>query len=384
MKLTKQYLCKLIREEYKKLTESVIKDIKPGKESGFAKGAIGNYYNITLSDGSIVEASDDELLERFEEYRNEGPMDIRSLTKLLLNKEWEDLDEVVTARETKVNEVSPSRVRYKVGDYVELRTGKDKGRKGKIVNYDKFSGNKQKFEIYWYDTKSRESWFLPTDLNKLDEKPNINKIKRKPDMNVEIIHLDSIALKKIFDVLDSFKIKYDYDKQHNTLHIDNYLNKITEKGLKQLYDLGLYDKNKVKIVDEVVTARETKVNEEYKIGDKVKLDDNGKTRIYTVTKPGLRHPTERLKDGEVYLTAPGTIGFDVDIEWLKKNQIKDDEEIEEISTTAGVAGYNTPYAFTKAKGDKEADKDSRAMKAMKKWGYTTMDTKNKRFTIKQK
>lgn len=71
---------------------------------------------------------------------------------------------------------------------------------------------------------------------------------------------------------------------------------------------------------------------DFKIGDKVKLEDgydkNGKPviREYTVTKPGLRRAGEYLKQGEVYLTSPGTIGFDVTIDWLKQNKKEEKEE----------------------------------------------------------
>lgn len=60
-----------------------------------------------------------------------------------------------------------------------------------------------------------------------------------------------------------------------------------------------------------------------KIGDKIKLDDDGVIRTYTVTKPGMRHPSERLKENEVYLTSPGVMGFDASIDWVNQNMIHD-------------------------------------------------------------
>ena len=64
------------------------------------------------------------------------------------------------------------------------------------------------------------------------------------------------------------------------------------------------------------------------IGDKVKLQDGYDKnctpvyRVYTVTKPGMRRSEDSLKEGELYLTSPGTIGFDVSEKWLSENAIK--------------------------------------------------------------
>ncbi len=63
------------------------------------------------------------------------------------------------------------------------------------------------------------------------------------------------------------------------------------------------------------------IAEEFKIGDKVQLDDDGKVRTYTITKPGMRKGNERVKEEEFYLTSPGTIGFDATADWIRKNQI---------------------------------------------------------------
>ena len=63
------------------------------------------------------------------------------------------------------------------------------------------------------------------------------------------------------------------------------------------------------------------IAEEFKVGDKVQLDDDGKVRTYTITKPGMRKGNERAKEGEFYLTSPGAIGFDASADWIKKNQI---------------------------------------------------------------
>lgn len=71
-----------------------------------------------------------------------------------------------------------------------------------------------------------------------------------------------------------------------------------------------------------------KEKESFKIGDKVKLygyDKEGRVVVdeYTISKPGMRASGDRLKDNELYLTAPGEIGFDVSIDWLNKNAIRD-------------------------------------------------------------
>ena len=47
------------------------------------------------------------------------------------------------------------------------------------------------------------------------------------------------------------------------------------------------------------------------------------------------------------------------------------EVIEELSTTAGVAGYQTPYAFSKG------NKKNRATKQAEKLGYKTVKQKKK-------
>ena len=69
-------------------------------------------------------------------------------------------------------------------------------------------------------------------------------------------------------------------------------------------------------------------NQNYKVGDKVKLNDGfdkeGKPviREYTISKPSsIRRNEDRLNDEEFYLTSPGTIGFDVSKKWLSENAI---------------------------------------------------------------
>lgn len=77
--------------------------------------------------------------------------------------------------------------------------------------------------------------------------------------------------------------------------------------------------------DEEVGLRK-KEESKLKVGDKVKLEDgfdkDGKPviREYTISKPGMRGSGNRLKEGEYYLTSPGTMGFDVTEEWLSENK----------------------------------------------------------------
>ena len=52
------------------------------------------------------------------------------------------------------------------------------------------------------------------------------------------------------------------------------------------------------------------------------------------------------------------------------------EVIEELSTTAGVAGYQTPYAFSKS------NKKNRATKQAEKLGYKTVKQKKRPYNTK--
>ena len=52
------------------------------------------------------------------------------------------------------------------------------------------------------------------------------------------------------------------------------------------------------------------------------------------------------------------------------------EVIEELSTTAGVAGYMTPYAFSKG------NKKNRATKQAEKLGYKTVKQKKRPYNTK--
>lgn len=47
------------------------------------------------------------------------------------------------------------------------------------------------------------------------------------------------------------------------------------------------------------------------------------------------------------------------------------EQLSEMSTTAGVAGYSTPFAFSKS------DRDNLATKFLKKMGWKTVERPNR-------
>jgi hypothetical protein len=83
---------------------------------------------------------------------------------------------------------------------------------------------------------------------------------------------------------------------------------------------------KAEFVNEATTAL---------IGTKYKCLEKGADygKIYTVTKAGMRKRSEALKENEVYLTSPGTIGFDVDVnsDYFKANFEMINESVNESS-----------------------------------------------------
>lgn len=84
-----QLLAGLITEsEYQEsLINPTIVKIEPGRDTGMEFGAIGSSYKITLSDGSVVDSNDDDLLDRYEEVRS-GRKSIEQLNTILVGKEW--------------------------------------------------------------------------------------------------------------------------------------------------------------------------------------------------------------------------------------------------------------------------------------------------------
>jgi len=74
-------------------TNITILDIKPGRDSGYSRGAIGSYYDIKLSNGKTIEASDEDFLERFKELRTDDKLPFKQLKQVLVGKKWNELDE---------------------------------------------------------------------------------------------------------------------------------------------------------------------------------------------------------------------------------------------------------------------------------------------------
>ena len=68
--------------------------IEPGRDTGMARGAIGLGYTITLSDGTIIDSDDEDLLDRYEEIRQGGRKTIEQLNNILVDKEYVDYDNI--------------------------------------------------------------------------------------------------------------------------------------------------------------------------------------------------------------------------------------------------------------------------------------------------
>jgi len=88
-----QELRQIIREEISKVLKEqnnpTISKIEKGRDTGFAFGAIGAGYKITLSDGTVIESYDEELLERYKKLRTGGRKSIEELNKILKGVEWD-------------------------------------------------------------------------------------------------------------------------------------------------------------------------------------------------------------------------------------------------------------------------------------------------------
>jgi hypothetical protein len=89
MLMAKRDLKESLTNENSTLT---IAKIEPGKDTGMAFGALGAGYKVTLSDGSVVESNEDELLDRYREIRSGGRKSIQQLNNILIGKEWENWD----------------------------------------------------------------------------------------------------------------------------------------------------------------------------------------------------------------------------------------------------------------------------------------------------
>ena len=83
------------------------------------------------------------------------------------------IENKLTPNSRGLSEVSPSRVKYNIGDKVKVRNGRYKGKEGVIrTTYAKkhnSSDGKNQFEIYFPHIKGTVSWFPPTDLEKKND-----------------------------------------------------------------------------------------------------------------------------------------------------------------------------------------------------------------------
>lgn len=77
----------LIREMLK---ETTIVNIAKGKDSGYARGAIGEYYKLELSNGKILDVSDEDFLERYEDLRSDDKPSFEELKSILIGRNWND------------------------------------------------------------------------------------------------------------------------------------------------------------------------------------------------------------------------------------------------------------------------------------------------------
>jgi len=86
-----QELRQIIKEEISKVLKEqnnpTISKIEKGRDTGFAFGAIGAGYKITLC--KVIESDDEELLERYKKLRTGGRKSIEELNKILKGVEWD-------------------------------------------------------------------------------------------------------------------------------------------------------------------------------------------------------------------------------------------------------------------------------------------------------
>lgn len=84
-----QKIAGLLKEEHgnEQDTLTIVK-IEPGRDTGMTFGAIGKGYEITLSDGSVVESDDEDLLDRYEELRTGNKLPLDQLNKILAGREY--------------------------------------------------------------------------------------------------------------------------------------------------------------------------------------------------------------------------------------------------------------------------------------------------------
>jgi hypothetical protein len=66
---------------------SIVK-IREGKDTGMSFGAIGAGYVVELSNETLTNSNDDDLLDRYPELRHGGRKSLERLNEMLVNKPW--------------------------------------------------------------------------------------------------------------------------------------------------------------------------------------------------------------------------------------------------------------------------------------------------------
>jgi hypothetical protein len=64
--------------------------VESGRDTGMARGAIGLGYKVTLSNNSVIDSDDEDLLDRYVQIRKGGRKTIEQLNKILKGKEWKE------------------------------------------------------------------------------------------------------------------------------------------------------------------------------------------------------------------------------------------------------------------------------------------------------
>ena len=185
--------------------------------------------------------------------------------------------------ESKMNEVSPSRQKFKIGDKVKIVKGTNKGKKGKIVDtyYNKYGGGqdmKNTFTIYIFSEKQKVSWFTPTQLRPLEEnvKEGILMEKRTNDIIQYNLEPD-ITLYYPRPKEDQVKTFMYTDKKIKNVYKRN--GKTIIFPMKDIYGVSKYpggDKYKSeKVVGKIAEEAERDYKDEYK-----KFQSSDKSKKY--------------------------------------------------------------------------------------------------------
>jgi hypothetical protein len=66
---------------------SIVK-IREGRDTGMSFGAIGAGYVVELSNETLTNSNDDDLLDRYSELRHGGRKNLERLNEMLVNKPW--------------------------------------------------------------------------------------------------------------------------------------------------------------------------------------------------------------------------------------------------------------------------------------------------------